>query len=184
MSKKVSLNLSSYSIEKLKSSLENMSKQLNNAKKEIPLEIAKNGLSYLDSLYENMEKDENIEDIKTSIKQTTNGCKIISKGKDVIYEEFGTGDKGQASPHPDKGKYSLNPYNSGRKIRNVPENNKWLASHDITSGKYWVYMKDGRLIPTQGVPSGKQMYNTAHYIRKEVVKKVLDKKARDVLSKV
>lgn len=185
-----SLKLSSTDIENLIKGLENARKEINNFKDYLPHDIAKLGLDYLNSLYASTPLDENIEDITTSIKKTTSGYSIISRGKDVLYEEFGTGDKGKANPHPEKGKYNLKEYNSGSTIRDVPDistmSTKQLdlfAKYNITTGKYWAYVKNGRTILTQGVPSGKQMFNTRNYLRKNM-KSILDEKASDVLSKV
>lgn len=184
------INLSSSDIKDLKTSLETVRKKMDSLKKELPLKIAEDGLKYLDSLYASTPSDENIEDIRTSIKKTMNGYSIMSTGKDVIYAEFGTGDKGQANQHPDKGKYNLNEYNSGPTIRNVPDMGtmsakqiKLFTKYNISPGKYWAYTKNGNLILTQGVPSGKQMFNTSKYLR-EHIKEVLEKEASDVLSKV
>lgn len=165
-------------------SLNNLSKDLNRLKSEIPKEIATVGLQYLDLQYNSTPSDENIEDIKTDIVKTLSGYSIISQGKDVIYAEFGTGDKGEATPHKEKSKYGLKGYNTGKTIKPVNPNNKSLAEHGITSGKYWTYEKDGKIIYTQGIPAGMQMFKTSNYLRSKAIKNVLEEKASDVLSKV
>ena len=76
-------------------------------------------------------------------------------GDSAVYDEFGTGEEGAANPHPLKGNYNLNPYNSGP-----------IVSANInpeTGRHFWYY--NGKI--TEGIPSGKQMYNTAKDLRAE-----------------
>ena len=110
-----------------------------------------------------------------------NGYKLIAKGKDVIYEEFGTGDRGEDDPHPDKSKYNLNDYNSGYFIMSVEDIGNqdlldFLKEEGITSGKYWSYRKNGERHFTQGVPSGKEMWNT----RNEMIKNIIPKAKKEL----
>ena len=180
MSKIKKINIDNRDINDLIKSLTKLSNDINELPKEISKEIAEIGLVKLNDFYGSKVDDPNITDIQTSIGQTATGYQIISKGRDVIYEEFGTGDKGKGNPHPDKSKYNLNDYNSGKYIRNANESS---AQHGITDGKYWTYKKDGDIKYTQGVPSGKEMFETSNYL-KETIPDVLKKKASDVLSKV
>ena len=165
-------------------SLNTLSSNINKLKTEIPKEIAEEGLKYLNSLYASKSKDNDTDDIHTSIDKTANGYSIISQGKDVLYEEFGTGDEGARHPHKDKSKYGLKDYNSGPTIRPVNSNNPALKAHGITSGKYWTYEKDGEIKYTQGIPAGMQMFDTSNYLRSGVIKTIMKEKASDVLSKV
>lgn len=179
------IQISSNDINELISGLETLSSEIKQMSMDIPLQVAHQGLTYLDKQYANTPDDENITDITTSVGKTTNGYAILSTGYDVLYAEFGTGDKGEQKPHPEKNKYSdLKGYNTGDTIRDVPKGNEWLDKNGIIEGKYWVYMKDGKLIPTQGVPSGRQMFNTSNELRSNIIKKVLDEKGRDAISKV
>lgn len=178
MNKKIGLDIKQ--IDNLIKSLNNLSKTLKKMPTEVTNEIGELGLEILNEKYSQRKQDANITDINTSIKSSENRCDILSQGKDVIYEEFGTGDKGKDDPHPDKSKYNLNDYNSGKYIRNANEHS---AEHGITSGKYWTYKKNGEVNYTQGVPSGKEMFNTSKEL-KEIIPKVLQEKASDVLSKV
>lgn len=168
---------------------ENLSNEIDNMGKTITYDIAEEGFKNLYNEYANRVKDENIVDINIGIEQTTSGCQIVSQGRDVLYEEFGTGDKGEQSPHPDKYKYNLDDYNSGPFILDVADvGNKdmldALSQNGITSGKFWSYRKNGETHLTQGVPAGMEMYRTSKYLRDEGIKKVLKEKASDVLSKV
>lgn len=181
MSKSISINLSTSSVNSLISRLESLKKDINNLGDNVAKELVERGKDYLKAEY-SQGFDENIQDIgNVSISKTTKGYNLISQGKDLIYEEFGTGDEGQSSPHPEKSVFNLNDYNSGATIRPA---DSYSASHGITSGKYWTYTKDGEeWIYTQGIPAGKQMYNTSNYMRKEL-SKIAKKKVSDVLSKV
>lgn len=181
---KKTIRISTTDINNTIKSLEKLSDSLKSLETEIPMEIAQLGLNYLNQQYASTPYDENIGNINTSISKTINGYNILASGKDVIYAEFGTGDKGESSPHKEKSKYGLNDYNSGKYIRETNPNNPKLAEHGITGGKYWTYSKNGEIIYTQGIPAGMQMFNTSNYLRNDVIKSVLDKKARDVLSKL
>lgn len=180
MSKNKKIGLDIRQIDDLMKRLTDLSKDLKKMPNEIVNELGEIGLDKLNEKYSQRKKDANITDINTSIRPSENRCDILSQGKDVIYEEFGTGDEGSKDPHPDKSRYNLNDYNSGKYIRDANERS---AEHGITSGKYWTYEKNGTIYYTQGVPSGKEMFDTSNYLR-NTIPDVLRKKASDVLSKV
>ena len=189
MSKTKNFNFNTDSISTLIADLENLSKNINDMGKTITYDIAAIGFGNLYNEYANRIKDPNIVDINIGIEPTTNGHRIVSQGRDVIYEEFGTGDRGEQSPHPDKHKYGLNDYNSGPYILDVADVGNQdmldiLARNGITSGKFWSYRKGGKTHLTQGIPAGMEMYRTSKYLKDEGIKKVLKEKASDVLSKV
>ena len=143
--------------------------------------IIQESKKYLDKQYSNRFKDPNITDISTEYEKIDDGYKLIAKGKDVIYEEFGTGDRGEDDPHPDKSKYNLNDYNSGYFIMSVEDIGNqdlldFLKEEGITSGKYWSYRKNGERHFTQGVPSGKEMWNT----RNEMIKNIIPKAKKEL----
>lgn len=189
MKKNKNFNLNTNSISSLISDLENLSKNIDDMSKQITDDVSKLGFNKLCSEYGHRVKDANIIDINVIREPTSNGYRIMSQGRDVIYEEFGTGDKGEQSPHPDKSKYNLNDYNSGSFILDVDDAHNQdylgiLAQNGITSGKYWIYRKGGKKHLTQGVPAGMEMYKTGKYLRNEGVSRIMKKKASDVLSKV
>ena len=189
MSQTKNFDFNTTSINSLIADLEQLSKRINDMGKSVTYDIAVNGFSNLYNEYATRVKDPNIVDINIGIEQTTNGHRIVSQGRDVLYEEFGTGDMGEQSPHPDKHKYRLNDYNSGSFILDVADvgNQDFLdvlAQNGITSGKFWSYRKGGKTHLTQGVPAGMEMYRTSKYLRDEGINKVLKEKASDVLSKV
>lgn len=160
--------------------LEDLSNNLQEYADEYTKKIVEEGKDYLDKQYSARYDKDNIQDINTSYEKITDGYELISRGKDVLYEEFGTGDMGEQKPHPDKSnsKYKLKPYNSGEYIRDVSDydENSYtyddLQSFGITSGKFWRYEKDGVIHYTQGVPAGQEMWNTRNHIITKVIPKV------------
>lgn len=88
---------------------------------------------------------------------------ITMQGPNAVYDEFGTGEYGADNPHPLKGNFGLNPYNSG----------PFVSTHINSKGRhYWFYKGY-----TEGIPSGKQMYTTA-----QILKKDKNKIATEILS--
>lgn len=148
--------------------------------------IMQESKKYLDKQYSSRFKDPNITDISTEYEKIDNGYKLIAKGKDVIYEEFGTGDRGEDDPHPDKSKYNLNDYNSGITIRpvNLLSQEK-REEYNLSSGKYWTYKKDesSDVEYTQGVPSGKEMWNTRNEMIKNIIPKAINELGVELLDK-
>lgn len=101
---------------------------------------------------------------RSTVRFGTEGAKgeIALEGPGAVYDEFGTGERGAADGHPLKGFYNLNPYNSG----------PFVSTHINKSGRhYWFaprWSSDPYMFSngyTEGIPSGKQMYNTLLYIR-------------------
>jgi len=151
-------------------------------------EIVSKGNTFLDAQYVSRVKDPNITDISTDWRKNDNEYVIEATGKDVIYEEFGTGDRGEESPHPNKSKYDLNDYNSGTFIMSVEDIGNQdlldlLKSEGITSGKYWKYHKNGQTYLTQGVPAGQEMWDTRNYLIKEVIPKIGKKRGKELCEK-
>ena len=116
--------------------------------------------------------------------------KVGIYGVQAIYDEFGTGTVGQNNPHPEKGNYDLNDYNTGRTIRENAGINS--AGNNITeatrqgiplNGLYWTYKYNGKKIYTQGRPAGMHVYK-GHNKVKQVMKKIINDKVRDELSKL
>ena len=175
-------------IDKVVNALEVLYQDLKQAEKDIPKEIAEKSLKFLEKEYQHLYRDPNIDSISTRTQETAQGYNIIASGSDVIYAEFGTGDKGASDPHPDKSKYSLNPYNYGSFILDVSDvKNKnmldILAKNGITSGKFWSYRKGGQSYLTQGVPAGKQMFNTFNYLKNDEISKIIKKRGEEINAK-
>ena len=148
-------------------------KQLSNDMKKLPSllaeEVANDGLEELNRQY-TMTNQENVDDIEILVEQNNNGYKIVGKGKDVIYAEFGTGEVGKENPHDRKNEFNLNDYNSG----------PFVSTHVNSKGRhYWFYKGY-----TEGIPAGKQFFNTSNYIRNKGVKKISERLVGDMLSKL
>lgn len=167
---------------------------LNNIDKEVGStleEIVSKGETYLDAQYVSRVKDPNITDITTTYNKKGDIYELVAKGKDVIYEEFGTGDRGEQNPHPVKSKYKLNDYNSGQYIRNVSDYDENSYVYDdlqefgIVSGKFWRYKKNmgDTLYYTQGVPAGQEMWDTRNYLINKVIPKVIKKRGHEISEK-
>jgi hypothetical protein len=69
--------------------------------------------------------------------------RVHAVGTHVIYDEFGTGQLGLESPHPEKDRYLLDDYNSGDHIR-----------YDKSGRGYWIFKRI-----TYGVPAGAFVYD-------------------------
>lgn len=190
MSNQKTINLDLKAISNLTNNLEMFSNELTRMQDSLSEDIASTGLIYLQNQYASSKKDDNITDINPGIEKTMNGYNIISSGKDVIYEEFGTGDKGEKSPYKgDKSKYNLNEYNSGKTIIDISKISNQsildeLATHGIVSGKFWSYSKNGDTKLTQGVPAGMEMYNTDNQLKDVEIRRIVTEKVSDALSKV
>lgn len=152
--------------------LKKLSQNVKRLPDEVCREIAELGKEFLDDEYSQAQTDQTIDvsTINTNVLKVENGYQIQASGKDVLYEEFGTGEYGKASPHPEKEKYNLNDYNSGPFVsKNI---NKY--------GRHYWYHKGY----SEGNASGAEMYNTARFLKQKGINDVLEKKASDVLSKV
>ena len=57
-----------------------------------------------------------------------------------------------------------------------------LNEMGITSGKFWIYSKDSSdtLYYTQGVPAGKEMWNTRNYLLSKKTKEIIKKGAKNI----
>lgn len=181
MNNDIIIDLNSEDITNAIKKLQTLKKDLKDIPDLIARETAYNALTYLDIQYAETPYDDNIDDIHTFVERTIDGYRIGASGKDVVYAEFGSGDLGEQNPHPEKAEYSLNAYNSGETIR---EANEHSAKHGITSGKYWTYEKNGSIHYTQGIPAGKQVFNTRNYIIEKGLDKATKKVMGDVLSKL
>lgn len=102
------------------------------------------------------------------------------QGTGIIYDEFGTGEEGAADAHPWKWQTAsgarLNPYNSGPVVsKNVNKYGRHYWFYTPMAGSSQYYKPNGY---TEGIPSGKQMYNTARTLQKEknrVAKPILNR---------
>ena len=185
----VRINVDETNVKDVIKALQNMLNDVNKISDSALKEIASKGETYLDAQYVSRFKDPNITDISTSFRKTSDGYALVSKGKDVVYEEFGTGDEGASHPHPVKSNYNLNDYNSGEYIRNVSDYDENSYVYDdlqeigIKSGKFWIYSKNDILYYTQGVPAGQEMWRTRNELIKSIIPDVGKKKGRELCEK-
>ena len=106
------------------------------------------------------------------------------RGSQAIYDEFGTGTVGANNPHPEKSNYNLNDYNSGKTIRPNSRKDTEASKQGIPlNGLYWTYKFNGEKIYTQGRPAGMHVYK-GHNKVKNIMKKIINDKVRDELSKL
>lgn len=105
------------------------------------------------------------------------GC-VGLQGPGIIYDEFGTGNEGAANPHPLKENFGLNPYNSGPVVSknvNIYGHHYWFYKPGVISEPNYHFPPNGY---TEGIPAGKQVYNTSRMLQKEknkVAKSILNR---------
>lgn len=86
--------------------------------------------------------------------ENTRGYEVRAVGSQIIYDEFGTGDKGENKANGDiisrKNRYGLKPYNSGPTIK-----------ESKNGGHYWWFKSplDSKFHTSWGVEPGQFMYN-------------------------
>lgn len=119
--------------------------------------IANNGAKYATSLNQSTPVDVGTDDTRVEKTVDEYSATISLKGRDSVYKEFGTGQKGLDSPHPLKSNFALNDYNSGPVVR---------KNIELYGKAFWHYA--GK--KTTGMPSGKIMYNTSIYLRENANK--------------
>lgn len=157
-------------------------------------EIKSTGIEVLDELTKTAE-NEISNSISASNYESSEPIEVLNEGKrkkrrvgisgsQSIYDEFGTGTVGANNPHPEKGNYNLNDYNSGKTIRPNSRKDTEASKQGIPlNGLYWTYKYNGKKIYTQGRPAGMHVYK-GHNKVKQVMKKLINDKVGDVLSKL
>lgn len=184
MSKRIEVTLDN--VDSVIKSLEKLEKDIDWVAQLLVSEILEEGVEYARKQYNSREYDPNISNINVDYSTKDMNGELYAYGKDVVYEEFGTGDRGEQNQHPVKSRYNLNDYNSGRTIRkvdDVPEGSlekEDLDAIGISSGKYWTYNKDGTVYYTQGVPSGQEMWKTRNYLLNNSIQKKVAEKGKEL----
>ena len=174
----IKVPLSVKNLEQLKKKLETFQKDIKKVDKDIVedlIDIADKEIreGYSSSPYEGYQES-------NTFTKTENKASV--SGVDVLYREFGTGTMGASDPHPIKGKFELNDYNSGRTIRTAT--NKIPADSGISPGQlYWTFKKNGVLYYTTGIPSGKEVYYASKKTR-ESIKKIAKERIGGAISKL
>lgn len=170
--KTIKVSLSEKGLDNLITKLNTLKEGLKEADNQIVKEMAKNVEDMVtNNINQTPYKDGNDETVAYS---EINGNKAVAgmRGRQCVYNEFGTGTKGEESPHPEKGKFNLKGYNTGPKIR--PDNNGNLV---------WWYFKDGKPWYTNGIPAGKQVFKAANELRK-IKGNIIKDKVGEVISKL
>lgn len=181
MEKNIKISLSTKDLNNLIKDLKKLSISFKNLNAEVSKELAYQTASELEKNYNSISFESSDGKANIGVENNNNTYKVFARSKGVIYEEFGTGDIGMASPHPiSQSKFGLKDYNTGQTIREADEKS---AKNGITSGMYWTYWDGNKLVYTQGIPSGKFMFNTSEWLRNNR-KKIIQEKVDDVISKV
>lgn len=165
MSKSISISLSSSSIDKAITELNSLNKKIEDLPNKLTEEIAKDAVNFLHDQYANKSYYTDSPSIpEISYAPTEYGHVIIGRGEEILYDEFGTGEIGKQSASGEflnyRSQFDLKDYNSGEHIK-----------VDQYGRHYWYY--NGKY--TQGIPAGKQFFNTRNYILKDGVKKAIKK---------
>ena len=153
--------------DKLEDFLNNIKDKMQKASTGIIEDLANLALDEIQSNYANAEYQagESMDFTKTG----SDTEKTVSMaGPQAWYSEFGTGTYGEMQPHPFKGKFALNPYNSGPTIR--PASEKVAEKTGIPAGTlYWTYKADdGQVYYTQGIPAQKEVYDAGQTVGKKI----------------
>lgn len=160
--------------------VETLKSQLAEANEDIVFELVRMGHDYA-VVMNNAAPQTGLQKSSVVGKVTESGKKgyIALQGPNAIYDEFGTGEEGATDPHPRKNEFPLNPYNSGPFVSTHvnPKNGRHYWYYPPMAGKPFYKEPYGY---AEGVPSGKQMYYTAQYIR-DNTKKVVQEKLSDAI---
>lgn len=158
MSRDININLSSSELESLINKVDKWASMMNEVAEKSVDETAEYGLKQIQKNYNDFPYTpmSPIDFYKTGSKKEK---QVGMRGEQALYTEFGTGTEGALDPHPQKQDFGLNAYNSGRTIRRATRDVYEITM--IPEGElYWTYKdpESGKIIYTQGVPAGKQVY--------------------------
>jgi hypothetical protein len=192
----VGVKLSEYHINSLIKTLNSMSKTIGFKQYDIVNELVEKGAKKATALNNKAAKSGLEESVVIPIKaqrywegNVVRG-KVRLKGPHAIFEEFGTGEVGKSDPHPKAGvmSFSVPPY-SGYITGD------FVRTHINKYGRhYWFYSpmggkhtrKNGYIHSngyTEGIPSGKQMYNTGKYLN-SIKGKVVSKHLKGAIKEI
>lgn len=173
MSKTIKLSLDPYEIKKAIEKLKYLENSIPDLSKRIVESVANEGLQYLNNEYATTPSNNSVDinTIKRYTEQTSTGYNIVAEGEEVLYAEYGTGEQGASNPHPEKAGHGLNDYNSGPVV----------STHINKNGRHYWFHKGEY---TEGIPSGKQMFNTRNHIKNKVIPEISKKMVGDLLSKL
>ena len=190
------VKLSEYHINSLIKTLRSMDKTIGFKQYDIVNELVEKGAKKATTLNSRVAKSGLEESVVIPIKaqrywegNVVRG-KVRLKGPHAIFEEFGTGEVGKSDPHPgaETMNFTVPPY-SGYIT------GSFVSSHINKYGRhYWFYSPMGgkhtrkngyiqRNGYTEGIPSGKQMYNTSKYLN-SIKYKVADKHLKSSIKEI
>ena len=158
--------------EKLDKFLENVVDNIQQASTDIIDELAEFSLDEMQKNYASSEyrPGDEMDFSKTGSNEEKT---VAMSGEQAVYTEFGTGTRGEMSPHPLKDKFALNRYNSGPTIRaaksTIPDD-KVVEGKSIPEGElYWTYKDaNGETKYTQGIPAQKIVYDAGTKMGEEI----------------
>lgn len=162
------VGLSESNISSLRKKINSIPDSLTDASYKIVAELATTGEKAAKVLDANAPKSgktsNTFSGTKPKLQENRVTAKVIMTGVNAVYEEFGTGEEGASDGHPLKWQTAsgtrLNPYNSGPTIKVNPSTGRHYWFHKPMAGETY-YGSTGY---TEGIPSGKQMYNTLKYL--------------------
>ena len=176
------VNLSQKSIKEAIQKLKSFKENSKSLEEKILNDIAEEGLDEINSSLSN--SDFEFSERVNAFSRVENGkAEIGIQGNQAIYEEYGTGTMGEQNKKQKKDS-SLNPYNSGKTIRENKRIDSNASSEGIpVGGLYWTYKYNGEKIYTQGRPAGAHVYKASQRIKKNA-KKIIIKRLGEELSKL
>lgn len=170
--KQIKINLSLADLKDLSLKISDLQKELPKCEQKIKRNLAEYTQKQIDiNLAGTTFRDGN-EDTESFIEEDNNKIKVGMKGTQALYNEFGTGTRGEESPHPEKSKFGLKGYNTGKTIQ--PDRNGNLV---------WWYYKEGVKHYTNGIPAGLQVFNASQSLKSKK-KEIIKKEVGDLLSKL
>lgn len=181
--KTIKVPLSVNGLNELKNKINQLQINLEEAKSQSVEDMANTCEKEIATNYASSPYNDGNEDSIPIKEKTENGYKVGMKGSQVLYREFGTGTQGLNNPHPMKNEFNLKGYNTGRTIRKATTSVSNKSGIQIGQ-LYWTYKdKSGQLVYTQGIPSGKEVFNASRTLRNKK-DSIIKKRVSEALSKL
>lgn len=154
--------------DKLEDFLNNVTAKMQKASTNIIEELANLTLDEIKDNYAKAEYGQAGEYMDFTKTGTDKEKTVAMEGPQAWYSEFGTGTYGEMQPHPLKGRFGLQPYNSGPTIRPANEKVSMLTNIPL-GGLYWTYKADnGEIYYSQGIPAQKEVYDAGQTIKDKI----------------
>ena len=183
MQKIIRLELTEADIDRAIKTLEENEKIMYDIAKAVVKDASEYGLKQMKLNYKNSGTKPST-DLRFAIAGNDYEKSIGMTGPQAIYEEFGTGTMGAQQPHPLKNNFNLNPYNSGKTIRENKSGNSEASFRLIPEGGlYWTYYDEsGTKQYTQGIAAQKEVYDSMMATIKKTPS-IIKKRTREMLFK-